>query len=261
MKIQQKQKFTLIELLIVIAIIAILSAMLLPALNKARETAKSTTCLNNLKQSGTGLLYYAADYNDWVIAGEQSSALVRSNMRTLADMLMRNKYIPYVVKMDGSGWGGYSAVPFPNVFSCPSQPPPQTYKSAGTVWPQAGCSANTGISFGLRTIYSAFFYPKEQLDKSQTRYMPKCSTIYTGAPYMVDTVMDLNDAGGSYAGRGQCPNWYPSGYNGGIHLRHSKKGNAWFSDGHAASLKATEVMAIKLPGNGVITNTPLSYTY
>jgi len=61
MKIQQKQKFTLIELLIVIAIIAILSAMLLPALNKARETAKSTTCLNNLKQSGTGLLYYAAD--------------------------------------------------------------------------------------------------------------------------------------------------------------------------------------------------------
>ena len=59
-----KRGFTLIELLVVIAIIAILAAILFPVFAKAREKARQTSCLSNLKQLGLAQLSYAQDYDE-----------------------------------------------------------------------------------------------------------------------------------------------------------------------------------------------------
>ncbi len=69
-----RRGFTLIELLVVIAIIAILAAILFPVFAQAREKARQTACLSNLKQLGTALTMYTQDYDETLVQQYYSPA-------------------------------------------------------------------------------------------------------------------------------------------------------------------------------------------
>jgi len=78
--------FTLIELLVVIAIIAILAAMLLPALAKAKQKAKQSGCINNLRQIGIALVMYADNYNQYPACYDAGKSLYVWQPRLLSLM-------------------------------------------------------------------------------------------------------------------------------------------------------------------------------
>ena len=127
-----KKHFTLIELLVVIAIIAILAAILMPALSQARERAKASTCQNNMKQVGIGMLQYAQDCGDVIMLWYPEDPVNFTQGLSLLGLISRNYVLrygnanqkPLAPKICGNYIQNY------NMFFCPASAVPD-YNSGG----------------------------------------------------------------------------------------------------------------------------------
>ena len=123
----RRKAFTLVELLVVIGIIAVLVGILLPSLNRAREAAKRTQCLSNMRELGSALRIYGVENKDVCPIGGIKADPATGNAGTDPEMQYSFTYTVFWRGPSGQGIAGLGLLAFsgllktPHAFYCPSQ--------------------------------------------------------------------------------------------------------------------------------------------
>ncbi len=216
--------FTLIELLVVIAIIAILAAMLLPALSKARERARNSSCVNNLKQIGTGAFMYAERGKDrlpYVGAGNGAGATYAATSGPSPWWFALNDYVSNEKSFlcpadtnklcDNTTSGGHLAI----TGTVPTQVPKQY--SAFTEGLSYGINAYSGIAY---MVISKAYRPSATVMIGDAGSLTSTSTVANGS-FINDLQPTVAEA------------------NRRIAARHGNSMNIVMADGHVQSFRAS----------------------
>ena len=245
----RKTAFTLIELLVVIAIIALLAAILFPVFARARENARRTSCLSNLKQIGLSVIQYSQDYD------ERLPLYHKSGSYTWPDLLA-----PYIVAASGtivnsSGNQVGQQKPIPTLI-CPSA-------QDGDIWKSNDGALSTSLnqmrsSYAVNRVYNDYryglFVSQNGVDPSPAPLAAiedAVGTIFAGdSTLAVKTGSNTNNH--FVAGDTIWPTTPPTMGSGSsatsqsvgqFHARHFDGCNFVFLDGHAKWLKLESLAA------------------
>ncbi len=215
--------FTLVELLVIIAIIAILAAFLMPALHKARDKSWTSACIGNLRQSATAVVFYADDYDSFRPAIYDSDAVHWGTKLTNLNYLPKNNKTK-------------------SVLLCPKLKSDLITKFDYTygMVRQAPYFNNTADSY--------------QADRTYRYSLSLCPTedILIG-----DSMQCGNAAAAAYRKQTYEIHKYADTTNlRSLHLRHAGRANAAFYDGHVSSLSSGEVRVLRPWHDGSLKPTP-----